>query len=392
VPPIFLGGERFYMVSSEADPNRLGGKADDSFKRIALDAAERLWLTEVYKEGIRKINRASLKVRLRDQLPRGFSPKSLEDKNLIYGEHISLLGIWHAAPQNPYVEAADKIIRCLRDILLEQRPTNTVSAHEIALRTRIEEPVVEIALTLIGDIGGFWGSGGMRPDSLGHTSVGLSQGDEALDKLIYFEGIEHELEEFYRRSQSRSSTPGRSRAKRYAEKSAPADPVSSFLDLMQMGNSNQRPSNGPLANREVWDAIQSEFGLGKQVFGKRIAFVTDKRERDILFRDVEHAYLLSRNGLSKPAIILAGSVIEELLRLHLQAKGIKPPSEKFEAYVRKCEEAGLLKSAISRLSDSVRHFRNLVHIEKEMTEGQMISKAMAQSAVASIFTIVNDFH
>ena len=95
---------------------------------------------------------------------------------------------------------------------------------------------------------------------------------------------------------------------------------------------------------------------------------------------VEHAYLLCRSGLCKPAIILAGSVIEELLRLYLDTKGIKAQNDKFEAYIKKCEEMGLLRSAISRLSDSVRHFRNLGSYQKELTEDYMMSYAMAQAA------------
>ena len=51
----------------------------------------------------------------------------------------------------------------------------------------------------------------------------------------------------------------------------------------------------------------------------------------------------------------------------------------------------LLKLAISRLSHSVRQFRNLVHLSAEKTEKYAISKATAIGAVTSIFTISNDF-
>ena len=60
-------------------------------------------------------------------------------------------------------------------------------------------------------------------------------------------------------------------------------------------------------------------------------------------------------------------------------------------YIKACEDQRLLKSAISRLSDSVRQFRNLVHLKLEGTKKHTISKATAKGAVSSVFTIANEF-
>jgi len=90
-------------------------------------------------------------------------------------------------------------------------------------------------------------------------------------------------------------------------------------------------------------------------------------------------------------VILAGSVIEELLRLYLEHKNISPISDNFDGYIRTCEQNGLMKSGISRLSDAVRHFRNLVHLSQEKTKRYTISKATAKGAVSAIFTIANNF-
>ena len=96
-------------------------------------------------------------------------------------------------------------------------------------------------------------------------------------------------------------------------------------------------------------------------------------------------------GYAKSAVILSGSVIEELLRLFLSHKEIKPAQNTFDSYIQTCEANGLLKSGISRLTDSVRHFRNIVHLRKEKDSKITISKPTAKGAVTSIFTIVNDF-
>lgn len=148
----------------------------------------------------------------------------------------------------------------------------------------------------------------------------------------------------------------------------------------------------PLATTEqAWEAIEKEFSITKKGFGKKINFVSDNFKRKIIFRDVEQAYTLAQLGFSKPAVILAGSVIEELLRLYLMYNNIRPINNDFNGYIQACETEGLLKKGISRLTDSGRHFRNLVHLSKEETKTHTISKATAKGAVASIFTIANDF-
>jgi len=126
-------------------------------------------------------------------------------------------------------------------------------------------------------------------------------------------------------------------------------------------------------------------------FGRKINFVKDKFKREIIFRDIEHAYFFAQNGFNKPAIILAGGVMEELLRFYLIYKKINPLRNSFEEYIKSCETKGLLKKGISRLSDSLRNFRNIVHLEKEESSRYTISKATAKGAISAIFTISNDF-
>jgi len=140
-----------------------------------------------------------------------------------------------------------------------------------------------------------------------------------------------------------------------------------------------------------WITIAGEFGITKKEFGRKISFVKGGFQRSIIFRDIEHAYILAKNGFSKPSVILSGAVIEELLRQYLIQKKIKPSNDTFDEYIKACQNKRILKNAIHSLSDSVRHFRNIVHIEKEKSKRYSISKATAIGAVSSIFTIANDF-
>lgn len=141
----------------------------------------------------------------------------------------------------------------------------------------------------------------------------------------------------------------------------------------------------------AWKEIEKEYDISKKVFEQRIGFVKEQFKREVIFRDVAQAFLLAHCGFNKPAIILAGGIIEELLRLYLEVKNIPPLSNTLDSYIKACEESRLLKNAISRLADSVRQFRNIVHLENERSAKHTISKATAKGAVAGIFTIANDF-
>jgi hypothetical protein len=143
--------------------------------------------------------------------------------------------------------------------------------------------------------------------------------------------------------------------------------------------------------RRVWEEIGKDFDYSRNKFGRKISFVKDAYKRKVIFRDIAQAFYLAKMGCYKPGVILAGGVIEELLNIFLQVKGLKPQNNTFSEYIKCCEENHLLKSGISKLSHSVREFRNLVHLDNEHSEKYTLSKATAIGAVSSVFTIINDF-
>ncbi|MFQ6126484.1 MAG: hypothetical protein ACE5R6_18005 [Candidatus Heimdallarchaeota archaeon] len=161
------------------------------------------------------------------------------------------------------------------------------------------------------------------------------------------------------------------------------------MAINELENSGEEVKN--MDTQYSWFTIAEEFEITKKEFGRKINFIRDNFQRSIIFRDIEHAYILAKNGFSKPSVILSGAVIEELLRQYLIHKGLSPARNTFDEYIKTCQNHGILKEAIHRLSDSVRHFRNLVHIENEKSKKHTISKATAIGAVSSIFTIANDF-
>ena len=73
-------------------------------------------------------------------------------------------------------------------------------------------------------------------------------------------------------------------------------------------------------SKDAWREIEKEYDVSNRSFGKKINFIQDPFKRKVIFRDVEQAFLLAREGFSKPSVILAGGVVEELLRLYLVHK------------------------------------------------------------------------
>ncbi|MFA5793728.1 MAG: hypothetical protein WC980_01465 [Candidatus Brocadiia bacterium] len=140
-----------------------------------------------------------------------------------------------------------------------------------------------------------------------------------------------------------------------------------------------------------WPEIESHFGKSKKEFGKKINFVKPNYKRTVIFRDIDHAFGCYQNGFYKPAVVLAGGVLEEVLRCYLESKGVKPENNNFVTYIKTCETRGFLKRACAGLGDSVRGFRNLVHINNEEQSKHAISKSTALGAISAIFTVANDF-
>jgi hypothetical protein len=341
------------------------------FKQIKLSDAERLWLTEILKANFSKPDMKALRVKLWGQIPEDFDPNKI-DLRLICDNHLTLIGLWHVDPQNAIFKNIEKIVEIIKGKIRKDSTIREIRANEIATLVGITEKEAEIALKLLSDIGHFFGGGGGSDNHYGYKFVNFREGYSAYDEFLRFKNLEQKMEEF---------SVGRSPPRNTKNKLLFEYPFqqASNISLLQQSAQN------------TWDDIKKDYGVSKHTFGKKIHFVKDKYKRDIIFRDVEQAYILVKNGFYKPATLLAGGVIEELLRLCLETRGIKPSKNSFEEHINLCKENGILKSPTNYLSSSVRHFRNLVHLEKENSPKDTISKAAALGTVSSIFTIVNDF-
>jgi hypothetical protein len=335
------------------------------FKQLKLTNAEKLWLNEIFKANFSKIDAETLRAKLWEQLPEDFDPSKI-DNRLIRYNHLTLIGLWYVDPQNVIFGHISKIVEIIKELILKNPAISEIKANEIAVLAGITEREAEIALRFLFDLQGFFGSGGGPSDCYGMTQASFPQNNR-YHEFLKFKTLYRKMEEFF----IRQSSPRNTRNKSLFD--YPFQQASSAF--MKQGSQN------------IWN----DYETSKRTFGKQINFVKDKHKREIIFRDIEHACTLYKNRFYKPATILAGSVIEELLRLYLKHKNIQPKHKDFFAYIEACEDKRLLKKGVSGLATAVRNFRNLIHLAEEKTKAHTISKATAQSAVASIFTIANDF-
>lgn len=128
-----------------------------------------------------------------------------------------------------------------------------------------------------------------------------------------------------------------------------------------------------LKGKKAWNVGINRTKIDKKKIGIGIKglfnFIKDKEAKDILVRDCAYAELCIEQEMFKPAIILYGSIIEEILRTLLSS------DETFLKLIKEAREKNVLEDSLIRKIDFLRDFRDYVHIflEKqgdfEPTEG-----------------------
>ncbi len=131
--------------------------------------------------------------------------------------------------------------------------------------------------------------------------------------------------------------------------------------------------------REAWnkdkewsELTKREIGIGKRGILK---WVKDKKLQKIIRRDYAAAQICEENEIFKPAIILYAGVIEALLKYKIDKKG----TEDFVKLIEKALQLKLIKSEQANHMNTVRDFRNYVHIYKEVSADlEIINEGIAK--------------
>lgn len=175
-----------------------------TFKALTLTEPVRIWLTELYRS--EDFDPKKARVKLRKDLPKGFSPRSI-DSRLCKQDHLTLVGIWHIDPDSVVFRNVTRVIEDIREAIMREPEIKSISAIQIAARTKIKDRDVESALFLMNEMGTFrsvgTGAGGCRYSSISFADLG----EDVYDAYLYFDSLDNVMEQFYTRRQSSPETP-----------------------------------------------------------------------------------------------------------------------------------------------------------------------------------------
>ncbi|MHB1514963.1 MAG: hypothetical protein ACYCVY_04500 [Acidiferrobacteraceae bacterium] len=174
---------------------------EHTFKALALTESVRIWLTEMYTN--EDFDPKKARVKLRKDLPKGFNPRSI-DSRLCKQDHLTLIGIWHVDPGSPVFRNVTRVIEDIRAAIMREPEIKSISAIQIAARTKVKDRDVERALFLMSELGTFrtvgMGASGCRYSSISFEDLG----EDVYDAYLYFDSLDNVMEEFYTRRQGSS--------------------------------------------------------------------------------------------------------------------------------------------------------------------------------------------
>lgn len=330
------------------------------FTKIKLTKSERIWLEKIYSYDYHIFDDKSTRIDLADKLEKGFDHKKI-DYRLLRDGRLTLIGLWHIDHTNKYFVIVTGIILFLKEFLKSYDFGFRLSIKDIIGKVIYEQREISIAFMLMNDLGFFKGGSLLRNSGMDQMEIGIENG--GIDGIIYFENIYDVMDEFFIKYPPLKTSHIPSKG------------------IFQMNKNS--------SVEDVWESIKADYSVTKNIFGKKINFIKDKKVRSILFRDTEQAFLIMRLGFYKPAVILAGGIIEEILRQLLAKK------EKFDnnisliELIRRCKNLNLISIQGNNVSESTRNFRNAVHIHNEVSKENEIIRSVAYNAYSSIFILIN---
>jgi hypothetical protein len=135
-----------------------------------------------------------------------------------------------------------------------------------------------------------------------------------------------------------------------------------------------------LAIARLQSAVESEDVSTAAVTETDFSFIADSILRQIVERDYAEIGRAMSAGCWKSTLVLSGAIIEailvdRLLRSPMAHTVLSAPKEqnprkwRFVDLINVASELGLVSVALEKFSHSVRHYRNLVHLQKQAAEG-----------------------
>jgi AraC-like DNA-binding protein len=157
---------------------------------IPITDPERVWLKEIYRrqQAGEPIDVMSMKIALRDKLPKDFTSSQV-DARFLYRGRLSLLGILAIDPNSARIGDTERVILAVRDFLIENRETRTISAAQIAEKLGLDLDYTQDLFDLMSSVGHFWSSASGTPSGHGLSSASVDT-EYFLQEFLGFDNLE----------------------------------------------------------------------------------------------------------------------------------------------------------------------------------------------------------
>ncbi|MEW6328064.1 MAG: hypothetical protein AB1487_10825 [Thermodesulfobacteriota bacterium] len=103
-----------------------------------------------------------------------------------------MLGLLAIDPESARIRDTERVILAIRDLVIENPQTRTISADLIAERLGLDELYTQELFALMSSAGHFWSSASGVPSGYGYSSISIDR-EENLQEFLAFDGIEVQL-------------------------------------------------------------------------------------------------------------------------------------------------------------------------------------------------------
>jgi len=161
-----------------------------NYQSLTISESQKLWLSEIFKGNT---SRRKIRARLWKQIEADFDPNSI-DKSLIWGTKLSLIGIWYIDSKSALFGQVDKLIKTIRNKIINNPDLESISSDELSKLTVIPQEDVELALHYMCQLGHFFSSASGKTAKLGYTKLDFSD-EKAFDDYLRYQSLDELLEE-----------------------------------------------------------------------------------------------------------------------------------------------------------------------------------------------------
>jgi hypothetical protein len=132
----------------------------DYLPEISACEAEWIWINKLHNKikDDQDVNVRVLKAELVGQLPKGFDPIAIDQRLVMHATALTLPVLCHLDPEYGWADKTDAVIRCIRDILIDNPKLEQVVADNVIEKTKLSRRDVLRVFQLlrrIGNTGGF---------------------------------------------------------------------------------------------------------------------------------------------------------------------------------------------------------------------------------------------